>query len=101
MAGWNEVVRSQPQFAAQVQALFDVHKHKVIATVRRDGSPRVSGIEANFADGEIWIGSMPTSRKSAGLTRDPRLALHCNSDDPPADPTNCVAMRSYPVARWS
>jgi hypothetical protein len=30
---------------------------------------------------------MPGSRKAADLSRDSRLALHCTSDDPPADPT--------------
>lgn len=87
MASWSEVARSQPEFAAEVQALFDAHKHKVLATLRLDGSPRVSGIEANFESGEVWFGSMPDSRKSVDLARDPRLALHCTSDDPPSDPT--------------
>ena len=46
------------------------------ATVRADGSPRISGIECEFADGELRFGSMPGARKGADLTRDPRFALH-------------------------
>ena len=87
MARWAEIAAAEPEFAARVQELFDAHRHKVLATLRRDGSPRVSGIEVAFSDGEVWIGSMPGSRKAADLARDPRLALHCTSDDPPADPT--------------
>jgi hypothetical protein len=87
MARWQDVVADQPEFAAQVQARFDAHRHKTMATLRRDGSPRISGIEVTFEDGEVWFGSMPAARKLADLGRDPRLALHCMSDDPPEDST--------------
>jgi hypothetical protein len=87
MARWAEIEAADADFAAKVRALFDAHRHKVLATLRRDGSPRVSGIEVSFSDGDVWIGSMPGSRKAADLARDPRLALHCTSDDPPPDPT--------------
>jgi hypothetical protein len=59
----------------------------VLATLRRDGSPRLSGIEASFTDGELWLGMMAGSRKALDLRRDPRLALHSASLDPPDDPT--------------
>jgi hypothetical protein len=90
VASWGEIQAAEPGFAARVQALFDAHRHKVLATLRADGSPRVSGIEASFSDGEIWIGSMAGARKAVDLARDPRLALHCTSDDPPEDPTAWV-----------
>ena len=86
MARWQDLAASEPGFAARVQVLFDAHRHKILATLRKDGSPRVSGIEVTFSGGEVWIGSMPGSRKAVDLARDPRLALHCTSDDPPADP---------------
>jgi hypothetical protein len=44
--------------------------------LRADGSPRISGIECEFADGELRFGSMPEARKGADLRRDPRFALH-------------------------
>jgi hypothetical protein len=87
MARWAELEAAEPEFAAAVQALFDAHRHKVLATIRKDGSPRVSGIELSFSDGDVWFGSMPGARKQADLSRDPRLALHCTSDDPPEDST--------------
>ena len=66
-----------------MRALFDGGKHKTIATLRRDGSPRISGIEVEFRDDELTFGSMPGARKGADLVRDPRFALHGPTADPP------------------
>ena len=85
MASWSEVEAAAPELAARVRATMGAHKHKVLATLRRDGSPRVSGIEAELTDGELWLGMMAGSRKAMDLRRDPRLALHSASEDPPAD----------------
>jgi Pyridoxamine 5'-phosphate oxidase len=85
MATWSEIEASAPELAGRARAAFDAHKHKVLATLRRDGSPRISGIEADFADGQLWLGMMPGSRKALDLRRDPRLALHSPSVDPPTD----------------
>lgn len=85
MSAWLDVASAEPEFAARVQRVFDAHRHKTLATLRRDGSPRISGIEAQFADGEVWLGMMPDSLKVQDLRRDPRLALHSASEDPPPD----------------
>jgi hypothetical protein len=79
---WQEFEQAEPGLAARVRALFDARRHKTIATVRADRSPRISGIETEFADGELRFGSMPGARKADDLGRDPRFALHCASDDP-------------------
>jgi Pyridoxamine 5'-phosphate oxidase len=82
MTAWRDVEQAEPEFAARVRALFDAHRHKTLATVRADGSPRISGIEAAFEDGELIFGSMPNARKGADLRRDPRFALHTATVDP-------------------
>jgi hypothetical protein len=82
MSTWQDVEQAEPEFAQRVRALFDAHKHKTIATLRADGSPRISGIEAVFEDGDLVFGSMPNARKSADLLRDPRFALHSATVDP-------------------
>jgi hypothetical protein len=82
MTAWQGVEQAAPEFAQRVRALFDAHKHKTIATLRADGSPRISGIEAVFEDGELVVGSMPNARKGADLRRDPRFALHSATVDP-------------------
>ncbi len=76
MAAWKDVEQAEPEFAARVRRLFEAGRHKTIATLRADGSPRISGIECEFADGELRFGSMPGARKGADLRRDPRFALH-------------------------
>jgi Pyridoxamine 5'-phosphate oxidase len=82
MTAWRDVEHAEPEFARRVRELFDAHKHKTIATVRADGAPRISGIEAVFKDGHLTFGSMPRARKGADLRRDPRFALHSAPVDP-------------------
>ena len=82
MTAWRDFERAEPEFAQRVRALFDAHRHKTIATLRADGSPRISGIEAAFEDGELTFGSMANARKGADLRRDPRFALHSATIDP-------------------
>jgi hypothetical protein len=76
MASWAELERIAPELAAALQGRFAAHKHAMLATLRRDGSPRISGIETTFRDGELWLAMMPDSWKAADLRRDPRFALH-------------------------
>ena len=82
MASFADLEAAEPELAARVRAAFDAHRHKVLATLRADGSPRVSGIEASFAAGDLWLAGMPRSVKFADLRRDPRMALHSGSDEP-------------------
>jgi len=82
VTAWHDVEQAVPEFALRVRALFDAHRHKTIATLRADGSPRISGIEASFEAGELVFGSMANARKGADLRRDPRFALHSATVDP-------------------
>jgi hypothetical protein len=82
MRTWDDITAEAPGLAATVQARFDAHRHKTMATLRADGSPRISGTEASFLAGDLWIGSMPGAVKGADLRRDPRVAIHSASDEP-------------------
>jgi hypothetical protein len=82
MTAWRDVEQQTPLFAQRVRALFDAHKHNTVATLRADGSPRISGIEVRFDQGELVFGSGSDSRKSQDLRRDPRFALHGATVDP-------------------
>lgn len=86
MARWAEIESAEPDFARRARARFDAFKHKTIATLRKDGSPRISGIEAQFTDGNVVLGMMPGSLKARDLQRDPRLALHSGTEDPKEEP---------------
>lgn len=57
MATWREIERDVPHLADRVPHLADRVRgqfamgiNKTIATVRRDGSPRISAIELEFTD---------------------------------------------------
>lgn len=76
MPSWSEFETAAPDLAARVRAHLDAHKFKLLATIRRDGSPRISGVETEFSDGELWTGSMPNGVKALDLRHDPRFALH-------------------------
>lgn len=76
MPSWETIEQAEPEFAARVRRLFEAGRHKTIATLRADGSPRISGIECEFTGGELRFGSMTGARKGADLHRDPRFALH-------------------------
>lgn len=82
MPAWSDFEAAAPALAEQVRARLDAHTHKTLATLRRDGAPRISGTETRFARGELWIGSMWQARKALDLQRDPRFALHSGSDEP-------------------
>jgi hypothetical protein len=82
MATFADVEAEAPEFAARVRATFDAHAHKFLATLRRDGSPRISGIEMQFVLGRPWLAGMPGSVKFTDLRRDPRFALHSGSPEP-------------------
>ncbi|MDP4505156.1 pyridoxamine 5'-phosphate oxidase family protein [Nonomuraea turcica] len=105
MASWQEFERQAPELAAVARRLMDGYRHKVLATLRKDGSPRVSGIETSFKDGELWTGSMSGAVKAADLRRDPRMALHVTSRDPEgSDPSTWegdvkLAGRAVEIAR--
>jgi hypothetical protein len=83
MASWAEFASAEPLLARRIEERFGIRKHKTLATLRKDGSPRISGTEVEFADGEIFLGMMPGSLKLHDLERDARLALHSPTEDPP------------------
>ena len=81
MASWREVEQEAPELAERAWALFGLDKHKTLATLRRDGSPRISGTELELVDGQLFLGSMENAVKARDLQRDPRFALHSLSPE--------------------
>jgi len=81
MASWKEFETDAPDLARAVRARFEATKHHVLAGLRKDGSPRVSGTEVAFKDDDIGLGSMAGAVKARDLKRDGRFALHANPGD--------------------
>jgi hypothetical protein len=90
MVTWGEVRHDAPELAARVQTAFERNRHMTMATVRRDGSPRISGTEIQFDGAEVRIGSMAGARKALDLLRDPRVAIHGPTADPPDEPKEWI-----------
>jgi hypothetical protein len=84
MTTWADVERDAPAFADRVRSVFAAGTNKTLATLRADGSPRISGTELEIAEGRATLGMMPASRKLADVRRDPRVALHSPTLEPPA-----------------
>src|SRR3954454_16643705 len=79
MTTYDDFAKQAPDLAAAVRARFDAERHHVLATLRADGAPRVSGTEVGFRNGQLFLGSMPDARKALDLQRDPRCALHAHT----------------------
>ncbi|MBK3629166.1 pyridoxamine 5'-phosphate oxidase family protein [Streptomyces asoensis] len=77
-ANWAAVAATGPALARTAEERFGAFTHHVLATLRKDGSPRTSGIEVRFLAGELWLGMMPASLKALDLRRDPRFCLQAN-----------------------
>lgn len=84
MATWSEFEVQAPDLARVVQARLTATLHCILGTLRADGSPRLTGLEAHFSEhaggGELWLAMMPDSRKANDLRRDARFALHSAPD---------------------
>ena len=76
MASFADVERVEPDLADRVRSILSSTTNAVLGTIRRDGSPRLSGADPYFYDGQLRIWSMPRARKGQDLRRDPRVAVH-------------------------
>ncbi|GJF34629.1 pyridoxamine 5'-phosphate oxidase [Kitasatospora sp. NE20-6] len=81
MTTWQDFEHEAPDLAPLVRARFEANRHHVLATLRRDGAPRVSGTEVQFIGADLTIGSMWGAVKAVDLRRDGRFALHSNPGD--------------------
>jgi hypothetical protein len=77
---WDEFASAAPELAAFGAKRFDT-KVAYLATVRRDGSPRVHPVSPFIVDGHLFVYMEPTSPKGHDLRRDSRYSLHCSVAD--------------------
>ena len=78
---WREFEAAAPELAALGRARFDRTRVAMIATIRHDGSPRISPIEPYFVLDHLLLGVMSRSAKSRDLARDARCAVHSSITD--------------------
>ncbi|MYB45187.1 MAG: pyridoxamine 5'-phosphate oxidase family protein [Acidimicrobiia bacterium] len=77
---WSDFQRADSGLAPAVLERFESHRHAVMATLRRDGAPRLSGMETPIRDGHLWLAMDTASRKTDDLRRDPRFSIHSAPD---------------------
>ena len=73
---WRELETAAPAIARLGRERLDETSVALLATIRDDGSPRISPVEPCFARGHLIFGSMAWSPKTRELSRDPRCVLH-------------------------
>jgi len=73
---WSEVERRQPALAGLGRRRLLDPGVVLVATIRADGTPRVSPVEPFALDGKLWLSMLWHSRKAADLLRDPRILVH-------------------------
>lgn len=61
-----------------VRERFEAAETHILATLRKDGSPRVSGTEVAFQGQDLSFGSMLHAMKALDLLRDGRCAVHAH-----------------------
>jgi hypothetical protein len=76
MASWREFVAVRPEMAGVLLKLLDWIPITYLATVRRDGAPRVHPVCPIIADGRMYVAMASTSPKRLDLRRDGRYAMH-------------------------
>jgi hypothetical protein len=73
---WSELESSQPRLCELGRRRLLEPGVVLVATIRRDGTPRVSPVEPLVMDGDLWLSMMWRSSKAADLARDPRILVH-------------------------
>ncbi len=76
MVAWAEFAESSPELASLGRERLERFGFVFVATVRRDGGPRVNPVEAYIVQGHLAVNMMWRSLKALDLLRDPRLFVH-------------------------
>jgi predicted pyridoxine 5'-phosphate oxidase superfamily flavin-nucleotide-binding protein len=73
---WHDFEREAPGLARRGRRALQRPGIAILATLRHDGSPRISPIEPFFVRGHLVLGLMLWSAKARDLEREPRCELH-------------------------
>jgi Pyridoxamine 5'-phosphate oxidase len=73
---WQDLCTRQPRLAELARQRLVEPGVLLVATVRRDGTPRLSPVEPWVMDGELWLSMLWGSRKAGDLARDDRVLVH-------------------------
>jgi nitroimidazol reductase NimA-like FMN-containing flavoprotein (pyridoxamine 5'-phosphate oxidase superfamily) len=80
MTAWSEFAEAAPGLADFGERRLE-KRIAYLATIRKDGSPRVHPVSPFLVHGQLYIHMEPSSPKRQDLLRDGRYALHCAVED--------------------
>lgn len=78
-----------------VRERFEREQIFLLGTLREDGSPRISGVEVDFAAGNMFAGMIWQSAKAVDLLRDPRMTIHSLVPDKEHESENQGDLKLY------
>lgn len=93
---WADFEVAAPELAAEARAAMERLGVVLLGTIRRDGTPRISPIEAHVVDGRLMLVMVAGSRKARDLSRDPRIVLQSPVSEP-EDPGTELKLRGRVV----
>ncbi len=73
---WEEFEQLAPRLAQLGRAKLGQPGVVLVATIRADGSPRLSPVEPLFWNRDLWLSMGWQTRKALDLQRDPRILVH-------------------------
>src|SRR5215467_8194277 len=76
MLTWAGLEDAAPTIAGNGRELLEKFQFVLVGTLTKDGSPRVTPVEAYVIDGHLLTNMIPRSLKALDLLRDPRIYVH-------------------------
>jgi pyridoxamine 5'-phosphate oxidase-like protein len=73
---WSDIGHTQPRLARLAQERLIDPGVVLVATIRGDGTPRLSPVEPYILGDDLWLSMMWRSTKAQDLLRDPRILVH-------------------------
>lgn len=73
---WSDSENAQPRLAGLGHERLIRPGVVLVASIRRDGTARLSPVEPLVLDGDFWLSMMWRSSKARDLLRDPRILVH-------------------------
>jgi predicted pyridoxine 5'-phosphate oxidase superfamily flavin-nucleotide-binding protein len=73
---WEELEQAAPEIATHGRELIERFQFVLVGTLTKDGSPRITPVEAYIIDGHLLANMIPGSLKARDLLRDPRVYVH-------------------------
>jgi hypothetical protein len=72
---WADFEQAAPVLAARARTVLERFGFVLLGTIRRDGTPRISPIEAHVVRDRLMLAMIAGSRKARDVARDPRVVL--------------------------